>query len=128
MDNRQEQNKKILVINGNASIRQFLRIALSNYNLNSTEVGCGKDGLKSIKIGFPDLVILDLILPDLEGHQVVSQIRGRADSQCDLPVIILSGRSKSNARKRAIKNGADACIIKPFRVDELLTTIDQLLH
>jgi two-component system KDP operon response regulator KdpE len=119
--------KTILVIDDSPAIRQFLRIALSSHDFELIEAETGKDGLKSVEIGCPDLVILDLGLPDIDGHQVLDQMREKTDPECQLPVIILSVRSERKDIKQAKENGADAYITKPFRIDELISTVENLL-
>ena len=119
--------KTILVIDDSPAIRQFLRIALSSHDFELIEADTGKDGLKSVEVGCPDLVISDLGLPDITGHQVLEQIREKTDPECQLQVIILSVRSERKDIKQARENGADAYVTKPFRIDELISTVENLL-
>jgi two-component system KDP operon response regulator KdpE len=119
--------KTILVIDDSPAIRQFLRIALLSNDFKLIEADTGKDGLKSVEVGCPDLVILDLGLPDITGHQVLKQIREKTDPECQLPVIILSVRSERMDIKRAEENGANAYVTKPFRIEELISTVENLL-
>jgi two-component system KDP operon response regulator KdpE len=109
----------ILVIEDELPIRRFLRTALVNHGYEFVEAGTAKEGLSSISTRLPDLIILDLGLPDLDGLEVVRQLR----EWTLLPIIILSARGQESDKVTALDAGADDYLTKPFSVSELLARI-----
>jgi two-component system KDP operon response regulator KdpE len=115
---------RILVIDDEAQIRKFLRISLgaNGYEVHEAETGAkGIDVALSMK---PDLVVLDLGLPDMDGQDVITTLR---QSQ-DVPVIVLSVRSGEADKVEALDRGANDYVVKPFGVAELMARIRALLR
>lgn len=110
---------KILVIDDEAPIRKFLRISLSGEGYNITEAESGKEGLRLTNSIKPDLIILDLGLPDLDGLDVLEGIRGWSP----VPVLVLSARTTGDEKVEALDRGADDYVTKPFDMNELLARI-----
>ncbi len=106
----------IIVIEDEAQIRRFLRTALAAEGYRVYEAETGRQGLTEAATRKPDLVILDLGLPDIDGVEVVRQLR----VWCSAPVIILSARSQESDKISALDAGADDYLVKPFGVGELL--------
>lgn len=106
----------IIVIEDEAQIRRFLRTALAAEGYRVYEAETGRQGLTEAATRKPDLVILDLGLPDIDGVEVVRQLRG----WCSVPVIILSARSQESDKISALDAGADDYLVKPFGIGELL--------
>jgi two-component system, OmpR family, KDP operon response regulator KdpE len=113
----------ILVIEDEAPIRRFLRTALTNHGYQFVEAATAKDGLEAA-LQQPDLIILDLGLPDLDGLEVVRQLR----EWTFLPIIILSVRGHESVKVSALDAGADDYLTKPFSVEELLARIRVVLR
>lgn len=109
----------ILIIEDESPIRRFLRAALADEGYRFNEAETGKEGLKLAVSQPPDLVVLDLGLPDVDGLEVVRQLRDWSS----VPVIILSARGKENDKVQALDAGADDYLTKPFGVGELLARI-----
>jgi len=109
----------IIVVEDEAQIRRFLRTTLSSEGYQVVEAETGKQGLTEAATRKPDLVILDLGLPDMDGVEVVKGIR----SWSTVPVIILSARSQESDKISALDAGADDYLVKPFGVGELLARI-----
>jgi two-component system, OmpR family, KDP operon response regulator KdpE len=109
----------IIVIEDEAQIRRFLRTTLTAEGYQVIEAETGKQGLTEAATGKPDLIILDLGLPDMDGKEVVKGIR----SWSAVPVIILSARSQESDKISALDAGADDYLVKPFGVGELLARI-----
>ena len=116
---------KILVIEDDPVIAEFLRIGLSYENYDVTECNSGHDGLEAMRRDKFDLVILDVILPDIEGFDVCRRIRNRAP---DIAVLMLTVRKDVSDRVKGLDSGADDYMAKPFSFDELLARIRALLR
>lgn len=109
----------IIVIEDEAQIRRFLRTTLVSEGYQVIEAETGKQGLTEAATRKPDLIILDLGLPDMDGVEVVRGIR----TWSSVPVIILSARSQESDKISALDAGADDYLVKPFGVGELLARI-----
>jgi two-component system, OmpR family, KDP operon response regulator KdpE len=109
----------ILIIEDEAPIRRFLRATLADGGYRFNEAETGQEGLKLAASQPPDLVLLDLGLPDVDGLQIVRQLR----DWTSVPVIILSARGQENDKVLALDAGADDYLTKPFGVGELLARI-----
>jgi two-component system KDP operon response regulator KdpE len=116
MSNKME---KILVIDDEKEIRKLLQIVLSANNYKVEEAENGSDGITRAAFLKPDLVLLDLSLPDMDGVEVLKRIREFSK----MPVIILSVREQENYKIAALDNGADDYVTKPFSPGELLARI-----
>lgn len=109
----------ILVIEDEKPIRRFLRISLADSDYRVIEAETGKDALMTLRSQPPDLVILDLGLPDMDGLEIIDEIR----SWSQLPIIILSARDQEKDKIDALDRGADDYLTKPFSVGELLARV-----
>lgn len=109
----------ILIIEDEPQIRRFLRAALTANQYDLIETTRAKDGLAQAATRLPDLIILDLGLPDMDGLEVISQLRQWAT----MPIIVLSAREREQDKINALDNGADDYLTKPFGVGELLARI-----
>jgi two-component system KDP operon response regulator KdpE len=107
---------KVLVINDEAQIRRVLRAGFELHGFSVLEAESAMVGLRAATMNKPDLVILDLNLPDLEGSEVLERIR----SWSNVPVIVLSIQSDEREKVRLLKLGADDYVVKPFGISELL--------
>ena len=114
----------ILVVDDDDAIRKFLRISLQASGYRVLEGRNGEQALAKAATGSPDLVILDLGLPDAEGRDVVSQLR----QWLQAPILILSVRSDEREKVAALDAGADDYVVKPFGVQELLARTRALLR
>jgi len=110
---------KILVIDDEVEIRRLLKVGLTAHGYDFLEAANGKDGLVQAATLRPDIVILDMGLPDLEGLSVVSQIR----EWSQVPIIILSVRGQDQDKVKALDLGADDYLTKPFSMSELMARI-----
>jgi two-component system KDP operon response regulator KdpE len=109
----------IIVIEDEAQIRRFLRTTLASEGYQVIEAETGKQGLSEAATRKPDLIILDLGLPDMDGVEVVKGVRAWSS----VPVIILSARSQESDKISALDAGADDYLVKPFGIGELLARI-----
>jgi two-component system KDP operon response regulator KdpE len=110
---------QILVIDDEQQILRALRTILSQQNYQVTATGTGEEGLALATAKQPDMIILDLGLPDMSGVEVCQQLR----EWTDLPVIILSAHDSEAEKVAALDAGADDYLTKPFGVDELLARV-----
>jgi two-component system KDP operon response regulator KdpE len=106
----------VLVIDDEEQIRRFLRISLERKDCQVSEAATGFDGLQAVLALRPDLVLLDLGLPDRDGSAVLAELR----SWSEVPVIVLSVRDSEAEIVRLLEAGADDYVTKPFSVGELL--------
>ncbi|SRR5260370_1124141 len=110
---------RLLVIEDEAPIRRFLRVSLANQNYNVVEAETGEKGIKLATSQPPDLIVLDLGLPDLDGMEIIRQLREWSTT----PIIVLSARGRENDKVAALDAGADDYLTKPFSVSELLARV-----
>ncbi|HET9686653.1 MAG TPA: winged helix-turn-helix domain-containing protein [Pseudolabrys sp.] len=113
-----------LVIDDEAAILRFLKPALEANNYDMTSAGTVAEGLKRIAAEAPDIVLLDLGLPDGDGKDVIR----RAREWSDLPIIVLSARERETEKIEALDLGADDYVNKPFNVGELLARMRTALR
>ena len=107
---------QILVIEDEQPIRRFLRASLTSEGYRVQEASTGAEGLRLAASQPPDLIILDLGLPDLDGHEVLAQLR----EWYAAPIIILSARDQEAQKIKALDHGADDYVTKPFGTGELM--------
>ena len=112
-------NPIIVVIEDDPAIRLFLRTSLSAHNFKVFEAERGQQGIVEAGVRKPDLIILDLGLPDMDGVEVIKKIRAWSA----MPIIILSARSSEQHKIDALDAGADDYLTKPFGLGELLARI-----
>jgi two-component system KDP operon response regulator KdpE len=118
------QPRKVLVVDDDAHIRRVLRAALTAANFQVFEADSGSSALDHISSDAPDVVVLDLILPDIDGLEVIRRIRARSR----VPIMVLSGRGGQKAIIDALELGADDFLNKPFGVDELKARLHTALR
>ena len=114
--------KKILVIEDNAAIRQEIADILSFEGFEVRQASNGRVGLDLVRQAPPDLVICDLMMPEMDGYETLRALRQHPDS-ATLPFLCLTARAERLALRRAMEGGADDYITKPFTAAELLAAI-----
>jgi two-component system KDP operon response regulator KdpE len=117
--------RRVLVIDDEPPIRKLLRLGLSAQGYQTVEAASGKIALELFSEQPPDLVILDLGLPDMQGHELLRTIRARNDS---VPIVVLSSRDDEAGKVQALDSGADDYVTKPFGMDELLARMRAALR
>jgi two-component system KDP operon response regulator KdpE len=115
---------RVLVIDDEAAILRFLRPALEANNYEMTSAGTLLEGIKRIAAETPDIVLLDLGLPDGDGKDIIK----RAREWSDLPIIVLSAREREAEKIEALDLGADDYVNKPFNIGELLARMRTALR
>lgn len=106
----------ILIVEDEQPIRRFLKASLASEGYRVSEADSGETGLRMATAQPPDLVILDLGLPDLDGHVVLHRLR----EWYTAPIIVLSARDQESQKVQALDSGADDYVTKPFGMAELL--------
>lgn len=109
----------VLLIEDEKQIRRFLRMTLEAEGISVSEAETGRHGLTEVAVRRPDLVILDLGLPDMDGVDLIHQLR----TWSDLPILVLSARSEEVQKVSALDAGADDYLTKPFGNSELMARI-----
>ncbi len=110
---------RVLLVEDDSKIRRFLRMTLESEGITVFETENGHEGLAEAARQLPDLMILDLGLPDMDGVEVIRQLR----SWSDIPVVVLSARSAENQKVLALDGGADDYLTKPFGNLELMARL-----
>jgi two-component system, OmpR family, KDP operon response regulator KdpE len=109
----------ILVIEDEPQMQRFLRIVLEGQGYNFIEAQTGQEGLVQAATRSPDIILLDLGLPDIDGLEVTRRLR----EWSDIPIIVLSAREQEQDKIKALDAGADDYLTKPFGAGELLARI-----
>jgi two-component system KDP operon response regulator KdpE len=114
----------ILLVEDEAQIRKFLHISLQAHGYTVVEARLGEDGLALCASQQPELVILDLGLPDLDGQEFIARLR----EWSGVPIIVLSVRASETEKVRALDAGANDYVTKPFGINELMARIRSVLR
>ena len=117
-------NTTILIVEDDKTIQNFLKVTLKTQNYNYIIAETGLSGLSLFYANRPDLVLLDLGLPDIEGIEVLKQIRQNSS----IPIIVVSARSSETEKVMALDYGSDDYVTKPFNAAELLARIRAALR
>jgi DNA-binding response OmpR family regulator len=115
---------RILVVDDDDDIRGLVRALLERAGHEVTDAPDGRAGLRELFSGSPDLVILDVAMPGLDGWETLERIR----EVSDVPVLMLTARDAELERVRGLKGGADDYVVKPFGRQELVARVDVLLR
>jgi two-component system KDP operon response regulator KdpE len=110
---------RILLIEDEPEIRRFLRASLGAHGFELHEASTGQEGLRQAAEQPPDIILLDLGLPDIGGLEVIEQVRGWSS----VPIVVLSARGQEADKITALDAGADDYLTKPFGVGELLARL-----
>jgi len=115
---------KVLVVDDDEDIRSLLRVLLERVGAVVFEAPDGRDGLREFHARRPDLVILDVSMPEIDGWQMLDRIRDMSD----VPVLMLTARADELERVRGLHAGADDYVVKPFGKQELIARVQALLR
>ncbi len=116
---------RVLVIDDEPPIRKLLRVGLTAHGYQTIEASSGKMALELLGREPPDLIVLDLGLPDMQGHELLRAMRTRNDR---VPIVVLSSRDDEAGKVQALDSGADDYVTKPFGMDELLARMRAALR
>lgn len=115
---------RILVVDDDDDIRGLVRVLLERAGYEVSDAPDGRAGLRELYAGSPDLVILDVAMPGLDGWATLERIR----EVTDVPILMLTARDAEVERVRGLKGGADDYVVKPFGRQELVARVDVLLR
>lgn len=115
---------RVLIVDDEPQIRRFLRAALNAHHYQIIEASRGDEALMKAAMEHPDIVVLDLGLPDIDGMEIISRIR----EWSKMPIIVLSVRGRESDKITALDHGADDYVTKPFATGELLARIRAALR
>ncbi|MBV9792299.1 MAG: response regulator transcription factor [Actinobacteria bacterium] len=116
---------KVLVVDDEPNIRELVQVALSFHGCTVVTAATGKQALRSAEESEPDLVVLDVVLPDLDGFEVCRQLRARGN---EVPIIFLTARDTSSDTVQGLALGGDDYVTKPFSVEALVARIRAVLR
>ena len=117
-------NPLVLIVEDEKTIRRFIRVALDTQSYNCLEAQDGMSALALTASHKPDVVVLDLGLPDMDGLEVIKKVR----EWSDVPVLVVSARGHEREKVEALDAGADDYLTKPFGIAELLARIRVILR
>jgi DNA-binding NtrC family response regulator len=118
-------SKRILVVDDQESMREMLADLLDMMGLESHTVGSGEEALRELDAGGIDLVITDLNMPQMDGMELMKQVKARHPG---MPVIVITGYGTFNTEKQVLSNGADGYIPKPCTINRVQETVNAALH
>ncbi len=114
---------KIMVVDDDANIRELIRLILKKEGFEVLEAGDGIDALEKLEKNKIDLVVLDIMMPNMDGWEFCTRIR----TFCDLPVLMLTAKGETSQKLKGFKLGADDYLTKPFEHEELTARVKALL-
>ena len=117
----------VLVIEDSVTQREMMKELLEDSGLNVTVANDGIEALQLLQGVRPDLVLLDIVMPKMNGYEVCRRIKSNSATQ-DVPVVMCSAKGEEFDRYWGMKQGADAYIAKPFRPAEMVETVKHLLR
>lgn len=121
-----DKKKKILLVEDEPDFRLSMRMRLEANGFEVIEADNGKAGLDMARTSVPDLIVLDVMLPKMDGYQVARLLKFDAKYK-NIPIVMLTARTQKDDKQTGISVGADAYITKPFKAEELLEMMTKLL-
>ena len=118
--------KKILLVDDDASIRKLIRVILGNIKYEIKEAKDGEEAIEMVSELMPELIILDLCIPKIDGYTVCEQVKKNALTR-KIPVIILTTRNDVQSKMKGICKGADDSLTKPFDPTDLRIMVNEIL-
>lgn len=118
---------KILIVEDDENIRELISFNLKSENYTIEEAETGEEGIKKAKQTNPDLILLDLMLPEMDGLDVCRQLKSEADTK-DIPIIMVTAKGEESDIVTGLELGADDYVTKPFRPKELIARIRNILR
>jgi len=123
--NDSDQIPAVLVVDDEPNIRELVQVALQFHGCSVTTAATGKEALRQVEAGRVDLVVLDVVLPDLDGFEVCRRLRSAGN---DVPVIFLTARDTSSDTVTGLALGGDDYVTKPFSVESLVARVRAVLR
>ena len=120
-----DQIPQVLVVDDEPNIRELVQVALKFHGCSVTTAGTGKDALRQAEADRPDLIVLDVMLPDMDGFEVCRRLRAAGN---EVPVIFLTARDTSSDTVTGLAIGGDDYVTKPFSVESLVARVRAVLR
>jgi two-component system OmpR family response regulator len=120
-----DEETRILVVEDEENIADVIAMALRHAGFAVARAGDGRRALKEVREGRPHLILLDVMLPDLDGFEVAGRLR---DERIDTPIVFLTARDTTEDKVRGLTLGGDDYVTKPFSVEELLARVHTILR
>ncbi|KAB2348429.1 response regulator transcription factor [Actinomadura rudentiformis] len=120
-----EDRQRVLVVDDEANIRDLIEVALRFHGFQPTTAGSGAAALREVRDRPPDLILLDVMLPDLDGFEVCRRLRAEGD---EVPVIFLTARDTPSDTVTGLTLGGDDYVTKPFSIDALVARVRAVLR
>lgn len=117
----------VLIVDDSSTLRQTISGLLIKSGMTVLEAQDGKEAKEKIQANPPDLVVLDIVMPNLNGYELCRWVKNNPDTE-NIPVVICSSKGEEFDRYWGLKQGADAYIAKPFHPTEMIKTVKQLLR
>jgi two-component system KDP operon response regulator KdpE len=124
MPDQSQTNKRILVVDDEERIVRFIRLNLEQDGFQVVQAFTGKQAMEKLRQSLPDLILLDVMLPDLDGFEVLRMVR----ENHDVPIIMLTAKTEEDDRVRGLELGADDYVTKPFSPRELVSRVRAVLR
>lgn len=118
--------KKILVVDDEPDISKLIKARIESAGYSVVTAFDGAEALKTVKENMPDLILLDVMLPKMDGYQVCRLLKFDEKFK-NIPIIMLTARAGESDKEKSVEAGADAYLTKPFQTEELLSKISSLL-
>ncbi len=119
--------KKLLIVEDNTELLELLRLGFKQAGFFVCTAATGLEALKKARSGTPDLILLDLVLPELDGFAVCEALR-RGEQTADIPIIMLTGLTSDLTRYAGMESGANEYVTKPATAEQLLPRIKHWLR
>ncbi|MAN79326.1 MAG: DNA-binding response regulator [Magnetovibrio sp.] len=116
---------RVLLVEDDPSTQKSIKMMLESANMVVDTTDLGEDGLEIGKLYDYDIIVLDIMLPDMDGFEVLRRLR---DSRVNTPVLILSGLGESESKVKGLGHGADDYLTKPFNKEELMARIQAIVR
>jgi len=120
-------NKRVLVIEDDASNQKIIEMVLSKCSCDVKVAGNGEDGLEMARTFVPDLILMDIMMPKMNGFDVLRAIR-TLGGLAKIPVVIISAKASAEDTAQALGLGATEFLTKPFRIKELQDVVERFLN
>ncbi len=117
----------VLIVDDSVTVREMVSGLLKKMGLTVIEASDGKEAKEQIESQYPDLVITDIVMPNMNGYELCRWLKNDPKTQ-NIPVVMCTSKSQEFDRYWGMKQGADAYISKPFQPGELVATVKQLLQ
>ena len=121
------EKKKILVVDDEPNILKLISFILKNNGYEVMEAASGPECLKKAKKETPDMIVLDVMMPKMDGFEVAKKIKSNATTR-NVPILMLSSKAQFEDKMKGIDSGATDYITKPFDKQELIEKVQELLE